>query len=71
MIFTALSILNNNFAVTRQNNAVALGIDNQMFVFQFQHTGKRNFNRSLFGRLGSRTTDVEGSHRQLGTRFTD
>lgn len=42
-----------------------------MVVFKFQNTGKRYFDRRLFGRFGGRTADVEGSHRQLGTRFTD
>ena len=70
-LFTAVGVFNNDFAVARQNSRMAVLIDDRVIVFELQHTGKRNFNRSLLGRLGSGTADVEGSHRQLRTRFTN
>ena len=57
--------------ITRGNNQLLIAIQNELSVVQFQMTFVFHLNAGLCRRTRCRTTDVERTHRQLCTRFTD
>ncbi|CQR22632.1 Uncharacterised protein [Yersinia enterocolitica] len=58
-------------SITRSNNQLASCIGNELGVAQFQATFVLNLDTRFCCRTRCRTTDVERTHRKLGTRLTD
>ena len=60
-----------NFSVSIQYNALAFVVNDVTHTHVLDRTGLLTFLFVLFGRRHRNTTDVERTHRQLCTRFTD
>src|SRR5574343_1085980 len=70
--FTTVIVNNQHFAGAGDNDLLTLGAGHKAHVAGITNgTGRLTFDLVGNGSTGRRTTDVEGTHGELGTRFTD
>ena len=71
LTFATLSIEDREFTVSVHDGEVAFFVLHGDDVVELDGTLGLRFERGLFSASGSRTTDVERTHRELSARFTD
>ena len=69
--FAATLVANRDFCVSVQDNCVAIAVNNRSHADQFCKTALITTLFVFLGGCIGNTTNMEGTHRQLSTRFTD
>src|SRR5690606_14182711 len=71
LALAAVRVENRHFARTRHRDQVAAGMLDGLEVVELDRAGGLDRDAVHRGGTRSRAADVEGTHRQLGTRFAD
>ena len=69
--FTSIFINQNDFAVAIHDDRATFAVHDDVLVLDLQLAVERSFDRVLLRATLRRTTDVEGTHRKLGSRFAN